>query len=171
MNDEDRRNQLRNAIRYGKPSSTFRSTNPIQTPARKFRIKWDEVAAFAAVCTVSVGVTLAVVTVALEASEARSNAVTPACATEYDTNCFWDADKQGNGIGNSFYTGAEGKTYYLPATECTDNLKAWTRDASQMIEDMDSRWASSAPYSASVRADNIDPMTSRLDYVLNEVCN
>lgn len=121
----------------------FRTTNPIQTPRKTFRIKWDEVAALTAVCTCSVGVTLAVVTVALGASTSPANEVNPPAVVTTPTQ---------------------------DVTDCEDNLKAWTRDASQLIEDMDSRWASSAPYSTSVRADNIEPMTSRLDYVLEEVC-
>lgn len=148
----------------------FRSTNPIQTPTKKFRMDWKE-----AVSQVTAGLLLGALgiialNIATNDADSPSDAVTPACATEDSTGCFWDADSQGNGTGESFYTDDEGNTYYLPVTECSDNLKAWTRDASQMIEDMDSRWASSATYSTSVRADNIDPMTSRLDYVLSEVC-
>lgn len=160
----------------------FRTTNPIQQPKRSFRIKWSEVAAFTAICAVVVTGTAVITNTALGASTSPSNDVTPACATDgseatsesvssnRSTNCFWNADSQGNGTGDSFYVDEAGQVYYLPGTECTDNLKAWTRDAQQVIEDMDSRWASSAPYSDSVHADNIDPMTSRLDYVLNEVC-
>lgn len=145
----------------------FRTTNPVQT-AKTFRIRWAEVAATTAVCAL----TFSLVTVGLHLGSPTSpvEATTPQCATEDSTNCFWNAQTQGNGIGNSFYTDAAGNTYYLPATECQDNLKAWTRDAQQMIEDMDSRWAVSAAYSASVRNDNIDPMTSRLDYIVSEVC-
>jgi hypothetical protein len=35
------------------------------------------------------------------------------CATEDDTACFWAADKQGNGQGESFYVDANGNAYYL----------------------------------------------------------
>lgn len=42
---------------------------------------------------------------------------TPACATEDSTGCYWDAATQGNGQGESFYTDAEGNTYYLPTAE------------------------------------------------------
>lgn len=150
----------------------FRSTNPIQAPRKTFRIKWAEVAAFTATCTIAVGFSAVFVNLATEGSNSPFMPSARSCATEDDTNCFWDATTQGNGIGNSFYTDAAGNTYYLPEdTECRDNLEAWTRDASQMIEDMDSRWAVSAPYSASVRTDNIDPMTSRLNYIVTELCS
>lgn len=146
----------------------FRTTNPLQQPKRSFRIRWAEVAA----TTVVTGLVIGGTVWAFNVATSPSDAVTPACATEDSNGCFWDADSQGNGIGNSFYTDAAGNTYYLPGdTECADNLEAWTRDASQMIEDMDSRWASSAPYSDSVRADNIDPMTSRLDYIVTTLCD
>lgn len=160
---------------------TYRTTNPIQAPRKTFRIRWTEVAATAVVTGLVIGGTVWAVNVATSPSDA----VTPPCPTDGSEatsegvspspdsyGCFWDATTQGNGIGNSFYTDAAGNTYYLPeTTECADNLEAWTRDASQMIEDMDSRWASSAPYSASVRTDNIDPMTSRLNYIVTELCN
>lgn len=159
--------------------NTYRSTNPIQSPRKTFRIRWAEVAATAVVTGLVIGGTVW----AFNTATSPSDAVTPACATDGseatsegaspspdDTNCFWNAQTQGNGIGNSFYTDAAGNTYYLPETECEDNLEAWTRDASQMIEDMDSRWAVSAPYSVSVRTDNIDPMTSRLVYIVTELC-
>lgn len=38
---------------------------------------------------------------------------TPSCATEDSTACFWDAATQGNGQGESFYTDANGTTYYV----------------------------------------------------------
>lgn len=157
----------------------FRTTNPIQQPKTRFTFRWPEVAAFTAICAVVVAGTAVITNTALGASTSPSNAVTPACASEDSTGCFWNAETQGNGTGESFYVDETGQVYYLPAVEgsaiaslqaCSDNLKAWTRDAQQMIEDMDSRWASSAPYSDSVRADNIDPMTSRLDYIVSEVC-
>ena len=28
--------------------------------------------------------------------------ILPSCEYEDETNCYWDASKQGNGIGNSF---------------------------------------------------------------------
>lgn len=36
----------------------------------------------------------------------------PACATEDSTNCKWDADTQGNGIGQSFID-IEGKQIFI----------------------------------------------------------
>lgn len=35
----------------------------------------------------------------------------PTCETETSTNCFWDADIQGNGVGESFHD-IEGVAYY-----------------------------------------------------------
>lgn len=118
----------------------FRATNPIQTPARKLRMDWKET-----VAQITAGLllgALGVIAVNI-ATDGPSDAVNPPVAVTNPT--------QDN-------------------TACEDNLKAWTRDAQQMIDEMDSRWSSSAPYSASVRTDNIDPMTSRLDYIVNEVC-
>lgn len=31
------------------------------------------------------------------------------CASEDSTGCLWEADKQGNGVGQSFYAPAQGK--------------------------------------------------------------
>lgn len=154
-----------------------RSTNPIQAPKRQFKIKWAEMAAQVATGLAVGALGVMAFYVATDDATSPAEPTTPACATEDDTNCFWAGDSQGNGQGESFYVDAAGNAYYLPATDatwtnedCTANLTAWTRDAQQMIEDMDSRWASSAPYTSSVRTDNIDPMTDRLNYILSEVC-
>lgn len=120
-----------------------RSTNPIQAPKRQFKIKWADLAAFAGVAAISVVSTLAVVNVALGPTTIPSPALNPPVVT---TDATWTNE------------------------DCTANLTAWTRDAQQMIEDMDSRWAASAPYTSSARTDNIDPMTGRLNYILSEVC-
>lgn len=32
----------------------------------------------------------------------------PACPTESSVNCFWDAQAQGNGLGQSFYIFTQG---------------------------------------------------------------
>lgn len=37
---------------------------------------------------------------------------TPPCATEDSTNCYWDANVQGNGQGNSFID-VNGTAYYV----------------------------------------------------------
>lgn len=161
----------------------FRTTNPIQTPTKKFRMDWKETVAQVTTGLLLGALGVIAVNIATDGPTSPSDAVTPACATDGSeatsesassnrtTNCFWDADSQGNGTGESFYVDEAGQVYYLSASDdCEQNLKAWTRDASQLIEDMDSRWGSSAPYSASVRTDNIDPLISRLDYIVNEVC-
>jgi hypothetical protein len=36
-------------------------------------------------------------------------ALVPVCQTEDSTGCLWQADKQGNGVGQSFYAPAQGK--------------------------------------------------------------
>ena len=36
------------------------------------------------------------------------------CAQEDQANCVWDARHQGNGEGQSFFTGRDGVTHYLP---------------------------------------------------------
>lgn len=38
----------------------------------------------------------------------------PACATEDQAQgpCFWDAQRQGNGRGRSFYVDEQGRVYY-----------------------------------------------------------
>lgn len=69
--------------------------------------------------------TLATALVAVPATALITASVTAApeqprvatCATEDDTECFWVADKQGNGQGESFYTDANGTSYYVPNTD------------------------------------------------------
>lgn len=39
-------------------------------------------------------------------------ALTPSCATEDSTNCYWDANTQGNGQGRSFID-INGTAYYF----------------------------------------------------------
>lgn len=122
----------------------FRTTNPVQSPRKTFRMDWKETVAQVTAGLLLGALGVIAVNIATDGSTSPSEAVNPPAVV---TAPSWDD------------------------TACEDNLKVWTRDASQLIEDMDSRWASSAPYSTSVRADNIDPMASRLDYILSEICS
>lgn len=36
------------------------------------------------------------------------------CANAGQTNCVWDAQHMGNGIGQSYFVGRDGKVYPLP---------------------------------------------------------
>ena len=42
--------------------------------------------------------------------------LSPPCASEGDTNCYWDASTQGNGQGRSFVD-VQGTAYYLAPPE------------------------------------------------------
>lgn len=184
--------------------TNFRSTNPIQAPKRTFRIKWAEVAAFTAVAAVSVLATLAVVNVALGPATSPAEPTTPACATDGGeatsegvssnraTDCFWNAETQGNGFGNSFYTDAEGNTYYLPVAvedtpeykavvECVTQFKGYSRDAIALATELTGYWAaeskakeegaiSNTTYGEYVITDNLQPMQDRYDYLLTTFC-
>lgn len=39
-------------------------------------------------------------------------AILPSCAEESDTNCYWDAEERGNGIGTSFISIADTVLYF-----------------------------------------------------------
>lgn len=169
-----------------------RSTNPIQAPAKRFTIRWAEVAAFTAVAAVSVLATLTVVNVALGPATSPVEPTTPACQGEDDTDCFWDAQTQGNGFGKSFYTDAEGNTYYLPVAvedtseyreieECATQFKGYSRDAIALATELTGYWAaeskakeegavSNTTYGEYVITDNLQPMQDRYDYLLTTFC-
>lgn len=162
-----------------------RSTNPIQAPKSTFRIRWADLAAFAGVAAISVVSTLTVVNVFLGPATSPAEPTTPACVTEDDTNCFWDATVQGNGFGNSFYTDAAGQTYYLPVgvtdtpeyrklAECTKQFRGLSRDAMALSTDLAGQWAGSefgtATYGEWVITDNLQPMQDRYDYLLTTFC-
>jgi len=44
--------------------------------------------------------------------EDDNHVVLPYCQTEDSVDCYWDAEKQGNGVGRSFID-LDGYTYYL----------------------------------------------------------
>ena len=90
----------------------------------------------AASLALGIGSTLAVVAMQPAPEPAQ---ITPACATEDATGCYWDATTQGNGEGVSFYTDTEGHTYYIPDTTDVDAYGAAVkalRDASGQGEDL-----------------------------------
>lgn len=170
----------------------FRTTNPIQAPRKTFRIKWTEVAAFTAVAAVSVLGTLTVVNVALGPATSPAEPTTPICQGEDDTDCFWAADRQGNGFGESLYTDAAGNTYYLPVAientpeykavaECVTQFKGYSRDAIALATELTGYWAaeskakdegaiSNTTYGEYVITDNLQPMQDRYDYLLSTFC-
>ena len=103
------------------------------TNTRRTRIRPTALAvAFAASLGLITGVTLSTAITSTAASHAPVPTI-PACATEDSTSCYWDATTQGNGQGESFYTDAEGNTYYL-RDDSADCIARVAHDAVEAIK-------------------------------------
>lgn len=62
-----------------------------------------------ALATAAIALTL---TVPASASDGRAEYMP--CASEDSLNCVWDARHMGNGVGRSYFTGRDGRVWYLP---------------------------------------------------------
>lgn len=69
-------------------------------------IKYSPVAVFAALLITAASL----IFVAPASADPRD---LPPCATEDSVSCFWDAANRGNGIGQSFWTDANGTVHTL----------------------------------------------------------
>jgi hypothetical protein len=54
--------------------------------------------------TTSLAVLAVASTLVTFAPPQRLSVLVPACPTEDSTNCYWDADSRGNGVGQDFMT-------------------------------------------------------------------
>ena len=64
-----------------------------------------------------------------------------ACKTEDQTKgpCFWDAARQGNGKGRSFFLDAEGKVYYRPPAKAGKDQRGKVMTSTGRIAKMDAK--------------------------------
>lgn len=97
-----------------------------------------------------------------------------ACATEDSTDCVWDASNRGNNTGTSFVN-IDGTTYYsesalISAEACSNALEAWSEVSERNSFDMASQWAQGATYGEYVITDNLQPVSDRLSYILDNEC-
>lgn len=79
-------------------------------------------------------ITGTVAATAVYAAQPAPEPRTPACATEDSTGCYWDATTRGNGQGESFYTDAEGNTYYIRDNSAEDCYSRVAADAVEAIK-------------------------------------
>lgn len=175
----------------------FRTTNPVQAPRKTFRPRWKEIGATAAVMALVATGTYTALDIAAGSPQPAVEATTPQCKSEDSTGCFWSAEQQGNGIGESFYVDEAGNVYYLPvavtetpeyqsAAECAKQLKGFSRDAMALSTELTGYWASDSlhvrsgatsedvspnTYGEWVVTDNLQPMQDRYDYLIRTFCS
>lgn len=174
-----------------------RSTNPIQKPKTTFRMNWGMVAAQVTTGLAVGALGVMAFYVATDDATSPAEPTTPICQGEDDTDCFWDAETQGNGLGKSFYTDADGNTYYLPVAvedtpeykavvECVTQFKGYSRDAIALATELAGYWAAESKakeegaisnttsgvttFGEYVITDNLQPMQDRYDYLLTTFC-
>lgn len=99
--------------------STYRPTNPIQSPRKTFLPRWKEIGATAAVMALVATGTYTALDIAAGSPQPAVQATTPDCPTEDSNGCFWDAQAHGT-TGKSFYADEAGNIYFREAKEVTE---------------------------------------------------
>ncbi len=169
-----------------------RTNNPVKS-SRTFRLRWKEIGATAVVMALVATGTYTALDIAAGSPQPAVEATTPQCKGEDSIGCFWSAEQQGNGTGESFYVDEAGNVYYLPVkvtdtpeylatAECAKQMSGFGRDAMALSTELAGYWAqqaaageegalSNTTYGEWVVTDNLQPMQDRYDCLILTLCS